>query len=347
MRNVSDNTVSVTSNEVSYEKVEQETHVSMHDPINAPRVKRALFDLIAQLYSYITMSAILAVCLLILAVLWHYGHTAISWTFLTTEPATSSHDLVNSGILTPLVGTLLLTLIGMIFSFPFALATAVYLCFFVNNAKFGNWLQTSVDVLAGLPTIVIALFSRAIFTHPAFGILSTTIENTNNLTPKAFGKSFLVAGITMAIMILPFMIKAMLSALKDVPKTYFNASIALGTTPFHTIRHVILLAGMPGLITGAVLGMGRIMGDTAIVWLTLGGTLRMTGLQPWYSPDNWISMLQNTGSTLTSYIYFTSPAGEGNQYTVAFGASLVLMVIILFLNGIMAFVGKSRSIKES
>jgi len=320
---------------------------SIEEPISANKKNRNWFEPLVQLYSYAAMGAIMAVCLLILAVLWHYGHSAISWKFLSTEPATSASHLLESGILTPLIGTLLLTFIGMTVAFPFALATAVYLCFFVKNKQFGNLLQTSVDILAGIPTIVIALFSRAIFTHPAFGFLSTTIENADALAPKAFGKSFLVAGITMAIMILPFMIKAMLSALRDVPKTYFHASIALGTTPFHTIRHVMLLAGMPGLITGAVLGMGRIMGDTAIVWLALGGTLRMTGVQPWYGPANWLSTLQNTGSTLTSYIYFTSPAGEGNQYTVAFGASLVLMVIILSLNGLLAIVGRKRTFKES
>lgn len=304
------------------------------------------FDWLAKAYSYSTMAAIMSVCLLILAVLWYYGHATLSWSFIVTEPATSADHLADSGILTPLIGTLLLTFIGMVFACPFALATAIYLTFLVKHTSFGNWLQTSVDVLAGVPTIVIALFSRAIFTHPSLGFLSTVIENSDQVTPKAFGRSFLVAGITMAIMILPFMIKSMLSALREVPKTYYDASIALGTTPYHTIRHVMLLSGMPGIITGVVLGMGRIMGDTAIVWLTLGGTLRMTGLQPWYSPENWLSTLQNTGSTLTTYIFYTSPAGEGNQYAVAFGASLVLMLIILFLNGVLALISKQQTLTE-
>ncbi|MCL2166810.1 MAG: hypothetical protein FWH49_05925, partial [Clostridiales bacterium] len=88
-----------------------------------------------------------------------------------------------------------------------------------------------------------------------------------------------------------------------------------------------------------ILGMGRIIGDTAIVWLVLGGTIRMTGLQPWYAVENWWSTLTNTGCTLTSYIYFTSPAGEGNHYTVAFGASLVLIAMILLLNLAAALIG--------
>jgi phosphate transport system permease protein len=92
--------------------------------------------------------------------------------------------------------------------------------------------------------------------------------------------------------------------------------------------------------------MGRIMGDTAIVWLVLGGTLRMTGRQPWYMPGNWIDMLHNTGSTLTSYIYYTSPAGEGNNLDAAFGASLVLILIIILLNIAATLLGSLGRQKE-
>jgi phosphate transport system permease protein len=92
--------------------------------------------------------------------------------------------------------------------------------------------------------------------------------------------------------------------------------------------------------------MGRIIGDTAIVWLALGGTLRMTGDQPWYAPANWISTLRNTGSTLTSYIYYASPAGEGNNYSVAFGASFVLIVIIILLNAAVAPIGMAGGARE-
>jgi phosphate transport system permease protein len=92
--------------------------------------------------------------------------------------------------------------------------------------------------------------------------------------------------------------------------------------------------------------MGRIVGDTAIVWLTLGGTLRMTGIQPWYAPENWLSTVQNTGSTLTSYIFYTSPAGEGNLPSVSFGASLVLIIIIILLNIITDYIGSIGKLKE-
>ncbi|MEL7564046.1 MAG: ABC transporter permease subunit, partial [Dehalobacterium sp.] len=201
-------------------------------------------------------------------------------------------------------------------------------------------------ILAGVPTIVIAIFGVAIFTIPQLGFLSSMVDGVEGVH-RAFGRSFLVAAITMAVMILPFVIKVCEEAIKAVPDSYREGSLALGATKWHTVSHIVLPSARGGIITGVILGMGRIIGDTAIVWLTLGGTMRMTGIQPWWQPVNWISTLQNTGSTLTSYIYFTSPAGEGNMPEKAFGASLVLIIIIVVLNLLTDFFGNYKSkVKE-
>jgi phosphate transport system permease protein len=119
----------------------------------------------------------------------------------------------------------------------------------------------------------------------------------------------------------------------------------MGASKWHTIIKIIIPASMNGIITGIILGMGRIIGDTAIVWLTLGGSITMTGIKPWWA--HIISTLRNTGSTLTSYIYFTSPAGELNMSGIAFGASFVLIVIILVLNLTTDFLGSlNKTVKE-
>jgi phosphate transport system permease protein len=112
------------------------------------------------------------------------------------------------------------------------------------------------------------------------------------------------------------------------------------------VTQIALRCARPGIVTGTVLGMGRIVGDTAIVWFALGGTLRMTGVQPWYLPENWLSTLKNTGSTLTTYIYYSSPAGEGNSFDTAFGASFVLICIIVLLNAAAALVGRAGGVRE-
>jgi len=300
---------------------------------------------VGTVYSFIAMAMIICVVAFILIVLLKDGAGVLSWHFLTTEPNSSALDPSSGGILTPIIGTCILTLLGTIVSFPFALATAIYLCFYSKKGLFRTLVESAVDILAGVPTVVIAMFALIIFTLPQFGFMSTLVEGVAG-SNKAYGRSFLVAGITMAIMILPFVIKSMTEALKAVPSTYYDASLALGAGKWRTINKVVLAAATDGLVTGVILGMGRIIGDTAIVWLALGGTLRMTGIQPWYGVQNWVSTLQNTGSTLTSYIYYASPAGEGNRFDVAFGASLVLIFIIIILNLAATLIGRAGATKR-
>ncbi|MCL1872989.1 MAG: phosphate ABC transporter permease PstA [Clostridiales bacterium] len=299
-----------------------------------------LFNLGGTAYTYISMALIVCVFSFILVVVFRYGFGVLSWHFLTSEPNPSALDAASGGILTPIIGTFLLTIIGIVLAFPFALATAIYLCFYTKKGLFRTLVKGAVDILSGVPTIVIAMFALVIFTLPQLGFLSTMIEGVEGAS-RAYGRSFLVAGITMGIMILPFVIKSMEEALKAVPGSYIDGSLALGATKWQTIYKVVLNAARDGLVTGVILGMGRIIGDTAIVWLALGGSIRMTGNQPWFAPENWISTLRNSGCTLTSYIYYTSPAGEGNQFDVAFGASLVLIAIIILLNLMASLLGKA------
>ena len=298
------------------------------------------FEIFGNAYSYLSMAMLICVFAFIIIVTLRYGWGVLSWRFITTEPNPSALDAASGGILTPMAGTFLLTITGIAAAFPFAAATAVYLCFYTRKGIYRALVESAVDILAGVPTIVIALFSLVIFTMPQMGFLSIIIEGVDGPS-RAYGRSFLVCGITMAVMILPFVIKSMEEALKAIPTSYIDASRALGAGKWRTISRVVLPAAREGLISGVILGMGRIIGDTAIVWLTLGGSIRMSGNQPWYSPSNWASTLRSGGSTLTTYIYYTSPAGEGNQFDVAFGASLVLIAIIIVLNIIAAAIGKA------
>ena len=421
---------------------------------NAGRKKNhTYFNVIGKTYAYISMAMIVCVFAFILIVTVSHGWSVLSFDFLTTDPNPSALHAEAGGILTPIIGTVVLTVLGITVAFPFALATAIYLCFYAKNGIFKTIVKSAVDILAGVPTIVIGMFALIVFTLPQMGFLSTLVDtrvnNLNNTmivyqygddfidvvfdsrldinmnarqsaemfkesfeqglineglptdvisvtitdgrfsitvngsesltllmstndavfdilgislediiesgnskefiineneiikgTVRSYGRSFLVAGVTMAIMILPFVIKSMEEALKAVPISYIDAALALGSTKWRMIRKVALLAGRQGLVTGVILGMGRIVGDTAIVWLTLGGAMRMTGEQPWYVLENWMSTLRNSGSTLTTYIYFTSPAGEGNRFDVAFGASIVLIGIIILLNITASVIGR-------
>jgi len=297
------------------------------------------------MYSWVAIIMVVCVCLFIIVNISMEGLPALSWEFLTTEPPASAKNLEGGGILTPLVGTVLLTLIGVIVAYPFSLATAIYLCFYSKKGLFQSIIKTAIDILSGVPTIVIALFALSIATLPWMAILSSPVELAGGVVERAYGRSFIVSSIAMAIMILPFVIKSMEEALKAVPNSFIEGAYALGAHKWRMITKVVIKSATEGLVTGVILGMGRIIGDTAIVWLTLGGTLRMSGTQPWYLPANWLSTLKNTGSTLTSYIYYSSPVGEGDNFTVAFGASLVLIAIIVILNILTAVIGGASKVK--
>lgn len=286
----------------------------------------------------------LLVCLAIIIFLVLKGAHVLNWQFLTEDPRPSLNEALTGGIFTPLIGTILLTTMGICFALPWALATAIYLAEYAEDTQWVRTLRTGIDVLAGVPTIVFAIFGLAIFTHPGLSFFSTMVEGVENA--KAFGRSFLVAAFTMAMMVLPFVAKSIEEAIRAVPVTYKEAAFALGISKWRTIRMVILPAAAAGIITGVVLGIGRIAGDTAIVWLCLGGSMTLTGPQPWWEPQNWLATLQNTGSTLTTYIFYSSPAGEGNSPNKAFGAGLVLIVIILALNAIVDYLGRFTRLKE-
>jgi len=204
---------------------------------NEKQKGHAVFDGIGSVYAYLSMAMLVCVFAFILIVIFRYGWGVLSWHFLSTEPNPSALDAASGGILTPMAGTFLLTISGIVVAFPFAMATAIYLCFYTKRGVYQTFVKSAVDILAGVPTIVIALFALVIFTMPQMGFLSVMIEGVEG-TNRAYGRSFLVCGITMAVMILPFVIKSMEEALKAIPASYIDASRALGAGKWRTISKV-------------------------------------------------------------------------------------------------------------
>ncbi len=150
---------------------------------------------------------------------------------------------------------------------------------------------------------MLAIFGLILFSQQLFSSLSFTAEGG-----AVFGRSFFAASAMMALIALPLIVGATREALQAIPRHVREASYALGKTKAATIRRVLLPAARPGIATGTALGMGRIAGDTAIVVILLGASLQLTGaggLEP-------LDTLRGTGSTLTSYVFVNSPAGEGN-----------------------------------
>ena len=142
----------------------------------------------------------------------------------------------------------------------------------------------------------------------------------------------------MALIALPLVVGATREALQSIPAHVREASYALGKTKIATIRRVLLPAARPGMATGTALGMGRIAGDTAIVVILLGATLQLQGVGGLPVLDT----LRGTGSTLTSYVYNNSPAGEGNAPEKAYAAAFVLLIVVIALNFAIDLISRRR-----
>ncbi|MFY9263882.1 MAG: ABC transporter permease subunit [Solirubrobacterales bacterium] len=261
-------------------------------------------------------------------VLWLFvnGVGELSVKLLTTDPLPNFDQINSGGIATPIVGTILLSLIGIAIALPLGVAIAVWLTEYGKPASLARAVESAVEVVAGTPSIVLAIFGLAVFSQTIFGFLSFTDEGG-----AVFGRSFLTSGAIMSLLALPLVVGSVRESLQSVPGHVREASYALGKTRSSTIRRVLLPMCRPGIVTGGALGMGRIIGDTAIVLVLLGGSLTMS-VERYWQPGNWFESLQGTGSTLTTYVYGASPAGEGNSPQKAFAAAFMLLLIVLVLN---------------
>jgi phosphate transport system permease protein len=238
------------------------------------------------------------------------------------------------GFLDPLLGTFLLTVMGTAIAVLPGVATAVWLAEYGRPFWLARAVESAVEVVAGTPSIVLAIFGLILFSNGLFGFLSFTAEGG-----AVFGRSFFAASAMMAVIALPLIVGATREALQAIPRHVREASYALGKTKAATIRRVLLPAARPGIATGTALGMGRIAGDTAIVVILLGASLQLTGAGGAEPFDT----LRGTGSTLTSYVFVSSPAGEGNAPEKAYAAAFVLLLIVVTLNFAVDLIARRKS----
>jgi len=238
------------------------------------------------------------------------------------------------GFLDPLIGTFLLTVLGTVIAVPIGVAAAVWLSEYGRPFWLARAVESGIEVVAGTPSIVLAIFGLIVFSQGAFGFLSFTAEGGS-----VFGRSFFTAGAMMSLIALPLVVGGTREALQAIPRHVREASYALGKTKIATIRRVLLPASRPGIATGTALGMGRIAGDTAIVVILLGASLQLTA----GDGPPLLNTLRGTGSTLTSFVYNSSPAGEGNAPQKAYAAAFVLLVIVVALNFTVDLVSRRRS----
>jgi len=261
------------------------------------------------------------------------GLQYLSFELLVTRPEVANDQSRSGGFLDPIIGTLMLTVLGTIIAAPLGVAAAVWLSEYGRPSWLARLVESGIEVVAGTPSIVLAIFGLLIFSQPLFAFLSFTAEGN-----AVFGRSFLAAGAMISLIALPFVVGATREALNAIPSHVREASYALGKTKAATIRRVLLPAVRPGIGTGTALGMGRIAGDTAIPIALLGATLQLQAV------DGPLGTLRGTGGTLTTYVYGNSPAGEGNAPEKAYAAAFVLLLVVVLLNFGVDLISRRRQV---
>ena len=252
---------------------------------------------------------------------------------LTTHPVADLDQSKTGGFLDPLIGTVILALIGTLIALPLGVASAVWLCEYGRPPALARAVESGIEMVAGTPSIVLAIFGLLIFSQKALSFLSFTAAGN-----AVFGRSFFAAGAMMSLIALPLVFGATRSALQSIPGHVREASYALGKTKAATIRRVLLPMSREGIATGTALGMGRIAGDTAVVLLLGGGTLQLeaNGSIP------GLDVLRGTGSTLTTYVYANSPSGEGGAPQKAYAAAFLLLILVLILNFVVDRIARGK-----
>jgi len=280
----------------------------------------------------------LGLCAIAAAIVLYMGFRGIQYlrpALLFTHPAVSTSQSQTGGFLDPLLGTALLTLIGIALATPLAVCSALWIVEYSQGGwarRLARVVESSIEIVAGTPDIVIALFGIAVFQLSLLGPLSFTAAGGG-----VYGRSFIAAGAMMSLIALPPLFVATRDGLLAVPDHMREAAYALGKTRIATIRRVLLPSVRSNIATGVTLGVSRIIGDTAIVIVLLGGVLR---IEPQGGVPG-LNVLRGTGSTLTSYVYDNSPAGEAGAPQKAYAAAFVLLLFVLALNWLVDRIARS------
>jgi phosphate transport system permease protein len=297
----------------------------------APRERTASWPLVDRIAYTLCWAVGIGLCMIALAIVLFMFFKGIAYLrphLLLESPAPSPKQTQSGGFLDPIIGTLIVAGIGTAIAAPVGVALGTWLAEYGRPSWLARAVESAIEIIAGAPSVVLALFGLLIFAQSYLGFLSTTAESGG-----VYGRSFFAAGAVMAVLALPLVVASTREALTRLPDRLREASYALGRTRGTTIRHVLLPAIRPDIATGTVLGLGRIIGDTAIITILLGTFL---GFQK-VGNVAVIGTLRGTGSTLTSYIFNNSPAGEGSAPQKAYAAAFLLLIIVLILNGIVTW----------
>ncbi len=242
---------------------------------------------------------------------------------LWTPAAAGFSEGETGGFSDALFGTMIVAVLGIALALPSGVAIAVWLVEYGRPAPLARITEMTIEAIAGIPSIVLALFGTVIFSSTALGFLSRTSQGV------VFGRSFFAASAMLSLVALPLIVASVREGLNSIPRHVREASYAVGKTKAATTRRILLPTCRPQVATGAMLGLGRIIGDTAIIVVLLGATQNFAPVEGVGFPLNF---LRGAGTTLTNFVYEASPTGNLNQPQKAYAAAFVLLLMVLALN---------------
>jgi phosphate transport system permease protein len=259
-----------------------------------PRLSQALMKILLWALTGIT----LLILIFIIVNIAIEGLPQVTWSFLWQDP----HDMGRAGgIFSAIVATVYITLLAILVATPLGVGTAIYLTEYTRESWVTRIIRFGAECLAGVPSIILGLFGFVLF-----------------VLKLGFGWSVLSGGLTLAIMVLPIIIRTSEEAIKAVPQEYRQVCYSLGLSQWQTITRIVLPSALPGITTGIMLSVGRSLGETAVLLFTAG-----TGLR---TPTS----LFDSGRTMAVHFYIL--AREGLSMPNAYGTAAILVVSILLIN---------------
>ena len=263
--------------------------------------QRQAYDHFLRGILYLSAGVTVALLVFLIGYIFYRGLGHISWELLSTQ---SSYLKGTIGILPNLLNTLYIILVAMVIVLPLGVGAAIYLTEYATNRKVVGIIEFATETLTGIPSIIFGLVGMLFF-----------------LQLMGLKAGILAGGLTLVMMILPTIVRTTQESLKTVPQSYREGALALGSGKWHMVRTVVLPNAVDGIVTGCILAVGRIVGESAALLFTAGFGLVLNG---------FVQSLQTSSATLTVALYVY--ANERGETDVAFAIAAILMVLTFFIN---------------
>ena len=271
--------------------------------------RRRLYDKGLRALLWLCAGVTCALLVFLIGYIFYRGLGNITWELLTTQ---TSYIKDTIGILPNILNTLYIIMVAMVIVLPLGVGAAIYLTEYASNRKVVALIEFATETLTGIPSIIFGLVGMLFFVQKM------------GLAP-----GILAGGLTLVIMILPTIVRTTQESLKTVPQAYREGALGLGDGKWHMVRTVVLPGAVDGIVTGCILAVGRIVGESAALLFTAGFGLVLNG---------FVKSLQSSSATLTVALYVY--ANERGETGVAFAIAAILMMLTFLINLAAGYAGK-------